>query len=339
MSTNQSLWRRDDGALPNTLALSYAFVAQAIGIALLASTAPALWIIGTVLTGHGLVIAAYLIHDFAHLTVFRRKEHNKRGGAIMSWLCGSAYAPFDRIRKMHVRHHAERTDITLFDAREFVNEGPAWLRTIVYAAEWCYLPAIELIMHYHVVVRPFFNAEYKNERARVVWMALSRIGFFIGLWWLGPQVLIGYAVAYLIMITALFWGDAWAHTYDHHVLEQFDQAIPKSDRDADWDREHTYSNLISERWPWLNLLNLNFGYHNAHHDRPTTPWYKLPEQHYANYPSSPKQVLPYRDLWRTFRINRTRKLSAPDLGEVLDRGHGRADGFMAAHSVSFLSIV
>ncbi|MBK6737512.1 MAG: hypothetical protein IPG64_06160 [Haliea sp.] len=28
---------------------------------------------------------------------------------------------------------------------------------------------------------------------------------------------------------------------------------------------------MSERWPWMNLLNLNFGYHSVHHDRPATP--------------------------------------------------------------------
>ena len=37
-------------------------------------------------------------------------------------------------------------------------------------------------------------------------------------------------------------------------------------------QENTYSNLISTAFPPANLLSLNFGYHNAHHTQPMTPW-------------------------------------------------------------------
>ena len=53
--------------------------------------------------------------------------------------------------------------------------------------------------------------------------------------------------------------------------------------DRDYEQSHTFSNVISIRYPWLNLITLNFGYHNAHHTKPTVPWHELPKLHEALY--------------------------------------------------------
>ena len=42
----------------------------------------------------------------------------------------------------------------------------------------------------------------------------------------------------------------------------------------------------------LNLLLLNFSYHNAHHERPIEPWYRLPALHARLYPGEHHQTLP-----------------------------------------------
>ena len=46
----------------------------------------------------------------------------------------------------------------------------------------------------------------------------------------------------------------------HRKIEQL--------RDREYEQMNTYSNVTSLRHPWLNLLLLNFPYHNAHHEPP-----------------------------------------------------------------------
>ena len=66
---------------------------------------------------------------------------------------------------------------------------------------------------------------------------------------------------------------------------------PDPRRDLRYEYENTYSNLLSERWRWLNLLVLNFPYHNAHHVRPGVPWYRLPALHRSLYGEKDRQVI------------------------------------------------
>ena len=335
---NSGIWRHADGALPNTLALCYVPLAQIAGIALMSQPIWLLWIPGALLAAHAMVIAAYLIHDVAHQSVFASKQVTRVVGEGLSWVCGAAYAPFRRIQHMHIRHHADRADLTLFDPRAFLMRAPAWLRRSVFALEWLYVPAVELIMHYQVVLRPFYNPRYTADRPRVIVVGLSRLVFFAVLWMLGWQVLLGYGLAYMLFLTALFVADAYAHTYEFYLVDDEAEPVPRDGRDAKYDRLHTYSNLISERWPLLNLLNLNFGYHNAHHDRPGTPWHRLPALHAMRYANDDPQILPYKLLWRTFRRNRLKRILAEDPGDI-SVGSGRADAFLGVHGVSFLSIV
>jgi fatty acid desaturase len=51
--------------------------------------------------------------------------------------------------------------------------------------------------------------------------------------------------------------------------------IPK--KSLTYEQSHTFSTPISRRYPWLNLLLLNFSYHNAHHAAMKCPWYNLPQ--------------------------------------------------------------
>ncbi|MDX1696507.1 MAG: fatty acid desaturase [Ketobacteraceae bacterium] len=332
------IWRHADGAVPNTLAFAYVALAQAAGILLMTTGSPLTWLPGVLLTAHSLVIAGYLIHDVAHRSIFRSRELTERVGEILSWICGAAYAPFKRIQLMHMRHHGDRADLALFDPRDFLKTAPAWFRKLIYGLEWCYIPAVELVMHYHVVLRPFFNKAFAHERRRVLFVGATRLLFFAFLWTLSPWALVGYAIAYMLFLTALFIADAFAHTYEFYLIEQASQPVPREGRDAAYDREHTYSNVISERWPWLNLLNLNFGYHTAHHDQPGMPWHRLPQLHAKTYAPDAPQILPYRELWRSFHKNRLVRIEAEDAGDI-GTGPGRADHFLGVHGVSFLSIV
>ncbi len=338
MSKNNRVWRYDDGALPNTLALCYMVIAQISGIILLAVHSPWLFIPAVLLIAHSLVIGGYMIHELAHNIVFKDKRINSFIGECVSWFCGSAYAPFNNIQHMHMRHHGDHADVAMFDHQHFLKQCSPILKRIVYVLEWCHIPAVELIMHYQIVVRPFIREDFKDQRVRVVLMALSRLIFFTMLLFISPAALIAYALAYMIFLKSLFLADAFAHTYPAYIIKNYTDPVPREGRNGDYDKENTYSNLISERWPILNLLNLNFGYHTAHHDRPATPWYRLPEQHTNTYATNAPQVLPYRELWHTFHQNRLACIINDDFGGV-GTGKNRADNFLGVHGVSFLTIV
>lgn len=333
------LWREPEGAIPNTLALAYGVFGQIAGLVLLIQPSAWGWLTGVLLTGHSLIVCAYLVHECAHMTLFRSQQINTRVGELLLWLTGAAYASFARIRHIHMRHHRDRADVVCFDYRALLARLPRWLQHTIYALEWLYIPAIELIMHYQVMLRPFTEPSHESYRARVVMVLVTRLMFFWILFNLSPWALVGYAIAYMAMIQALFIADAFAHTYEEYIVEDPDAPVPGNDRDKSYDKAHTYSNLLSTRLPWLNLFNLNFGYHTAHHEKASTPWYRLPALHRQLFgDTSHAQVLPYRELWHTLHHNRLSRIRAEDYGDV-GQGPQRADGFLGVHGVSFLSIV
>jgi fatty acid desaturase len=154
-----------------------------------------------------------------------------------------------------------------------------------------------------------------------------------------PWALLAYMAAYWMLLQALFLADAFAHTYDAYFVQSADEPVPLDGRDREYDVKHTYSNLISQRRPWLNLLNLNFGYHTAHHEKASVAWHDLPAYHRELYGDGDhEQILPYKDLWKTLHRNRLKRVFVEDYGDV-GSGPNRGDSFVGAHGVSFLSIV
>jgi fatty acid desaturase len=333
------LWRYADGAVPNSLAIGYVFFGHLAGLYAITVSSLVLNLFGTLLIASTLIIAGYLIHELAHSLVFKSRRNNTRFGEMLSWLCGSSYASFDRIRSMHLRHHADRADIACFNHEDYIRSAPGWLRRTIFAAEWLHLPAVELVMHLQVIVRPFRDERYHYQRGRVIATGLSRLLFFCVLFSLNPWSLLFFAIAYLIFLKALFLAEVFAHTYEMYFVSHHKDPVPRDGRNAAYDREHTYSNVVSRRFPWLNLYNLNFGYHNAHHDKPATPWYRLPALQAELYDDGAPQYLPYREVMVSFHKNRTRCILASEHTSGIGEGKGRADGFLGVHGVSFLSIV
>ena len=334
-----SLWREAHGAIPNTIALLYSVLGHILGLALIIQ--PYWWLVipGIVLTGHSMVTCAYLVHEAAHMTLFKARHHNTWLGELLLWITGAGYASFQRVRHMHLRHHQDRADVSCFDYQAFLHKQPGWVQKLVLALEWAYIPAIELIMHAQVIVRPFIEPALKAHRRRVILFGLSRIVFFIALYLASPWALLAYMVAYWFLLQSLFLADAFAHTYEAYYVSEPNQPVPNEGRDRDYDVAHTYSNLVSTRWPWLNLFNLNFGYHTAHHEKASVAWHDLPAFHRELYgEGAHEQVLPYRELFKTLHRNRTKRVFVEDYGAV-GKGPGRGDSFIGAHGVSFLTIV
>lgn len=337
------LYRYADGRLPNSLAIAYALGGYVGGIALLFSSSGWLNAAGTLLLGHAMIVAAYLIHEFAHGTIFAKPRHNELAGEVASWLCGSCYAGFQDLRKKHMRHHVDRADVITFDTKAFLNQRcPAWLRKLVLAAEWAYVPAVELIMHGYVIVLPFItrNEKHRARRRKVALILLLRGVLFGLLAVVSLKAAILYFVAWSIMLTVLRFTDAYQHTYDAFaVLEDGGQIPEDKSRDRVYEQMNTYTNVVSVRWPVLDLLLLNFAYHNAHHEKPVAPWYRLRKLHQELYGAGYGQVLPMRLLLKSFHQHRLRRVIDDDYGVVEPSGAQRADGFYGAVGVSFLTAV
>jgi fatty acid desaturase len=334
------LFRDREAALNNSLVMAWTCLGWLASFVLMAQPAIALNLIGLLLCVHTMVLAAYLIHEAAHHTLFGNHTANHRIGETMSFIAGASYASFERIRHMHIRHHLDRADLACFDFKRLMQRVPG-LRRALEALEWAYLPATELLMHLQVVWRPFLERSQHRYRPRAAAMLVARLGLLtlLGLW--SVKALLLYGLAYLLFLHALNFFDAFHHTFDQYFVEP-DQALPGSDRTAAYEQGNTYSNLISRRWPWLNLLVLNFGYHNAHHQRASVPWYRLPAYHRELYGETGACELPMAELLSTWHRNRVRRVVAADYGGpgADDSGsHGRADDFIGAHGVSFLTVI
>jgi fatty acid desaturase len=331
-----ALFRYPHGALPNSTALGYTLVGFVAGVWLLFSDHWALAAAGVLLTAHALTLSAYFVHEFAHQSVFASAQTNQRWGTFMSWINGSCYAPFAALRRKHMRHHIDRADVLTFDFKRFLRASPRWFQRVVIALEWAYVPAVELIMHAYVVVLPFVKDKRKAERPRVIAIVAVRAAAFALMAWVSVQALLLYAVSYMIMLHALRFTDAYQHTYDAFAVLEEGEIPADKVRDRDYEQGNTYSNLVSVAHPWLNLLLLNFSYHNAHHERPIEPWHELPRLHAQLFPTQYVQVVAMSRLLKGYHRDRIGRVVSDDYGEVRA---GDFDRFIGAVGVSFLTAV
>jgi len=335
----KSVFRYEDGVWPNVAALAFTVLGWPVGIALLGQANGWLNALGVLLVAQTLVWSAYFIHEFAHYAIFKTAQANERWGTLMSWINGSCFASFADLRRKHMRHHVERADVITFDAQAFLRAHP-FIRRTVLALEWAYIPAVEFVMRGFVIAMPFMGEKKKAARGRVIGIALVRLAAIVALGWWSLKALVLYALAYLVFVTVLRFADCFQHTYDAYPILD-DTPIPKDKvRDRAYEQANTFSDVVSLDAKWLNLVWLNFGFHNAHHERPTAPWYRLPAFHRELYPDDYAQVVTVRELLRSFHINRVKRVLASNYGGVMPPGTpGRADGFLGAVGVSFLTAV
>ncbi len=333
-------FRYPDGVGPNTAALAFTLLGLPAGVALLGAAPWWLNAIGFVLVVLALTWSAYFIHEFAHQAIFKTAAANERWGTLMSWLNGSCFAKFADLRRKHMRHHIERADVITFDARAFLLRAPAWFRNTVLALEWAYIPAVEFLMRGFVIALPFRDARKKAARGRVLGIAAVRIAAFVLLGWWSLKALLLYALAYLVFVTLLRFADCFQHTYDAYPILD-DEPIPNDKvRDRVYEQANTYTDVVGLDNFWLNLVWLNFGFHNAHHERPAAPWHRLPAFHRECYAQDRTQVLTVPELLRAFHVHRVRRVLSGDYGQVAAVGTPRrADGFVGAVGVSFLTAV
>jgi len=327
------VFRYPDGRMPNALAFLYAGGGYVLGIAGLFATAWWLNVLATVLLAHALVIAAYLIHECAHNTIFADNRRNARLGAALMWLTGASYGRYEDIRHKHFRHHVDRADVVAFDFRPLLPRFPRLFRLIL-MLEWAYVPAVDLMMHALVIVLPFRLESRRDRRVHVLTVLLLRGALFalLGAWSIKALTL--YALAYLLFLHVMRFMDVHQHTYEVWETLERQRAAQDARFDHEYEQRNTFSNPISLRHPWLNLLTLNFGYHNAHHVRPTAPWHRLPALHRALFDDDRRQVLSFGALLASYHRQRVARILN---GDAPDSANAGQPVFTGVVGVSFLT--
>jgi fatty acid desaturase len=333
MAKLSSYFRFEDALIPNTIAWIYILAAYIIGFYAIMSDALIYNLAGTVLLAHSMVISAYFIHECAHDSLFKKNRHNRLFGEIFLWIAGASYSDYEAVRHKHVRHHMDRADIVSFDFRTRLLEYPKLLK-VIQALEWMYIPALEIMMHTLVLILPFVKESRKHLRTRVITVLVLRITFFTVLASISMKVLVFYPIAYMLFLTVMRFMDVHQHTYDLYETLDQKRGDEVKQYDSVFEKHNTYSNLISRRYPWLNLLVLNFSYHNVHHDQQMQPWYRLPKLHQELYGKDDSQVLLFKNLIESYhRYRVARIINSDPTGMDVHKGKD----FIGVDGVSFLT--
>ncbi len=320
----------------------YAAGGYALGIAGLFHSSWAVNVAAMLLLAHAMTIAAYMIHECGHNLVFRRIADNAKLGRVLSWLCGAAYGTYEDMRYKHFRHHVDNDDVVWFAYDDLFKRHP-FLTNITRALEWAYVPAHDLIMHFVMVFTSFIIPQRRDQRLRNVVVILIRSGIFIAALVFVPKVAILYMLAYLIMMHILRFMDSVQHDYPYSTsLFETSRAPHKGDKA--WEQEHTFSNVLSLRFPKLNWLTLNFGYHNAHHADMNQPFYRLPALHAEMTANDPAFVILFASQLKLYHNNRVSRIYNPqpegypqgrDYLRVAQTGSGPIGGNAASFLTSF----
>ena len=205
-----------------------------------------------------MTIAAYMIHECGHNTVFVRHSDNATLGRIMSWLCGAAYGTYEDMRYKHFRHHVDNDDVVWFEYDDF-SRGTRYSLAFSRYSSGSIFPRHDIVMHVVMVFTSFIIPQRRDQRRRNVTVIVIRGGIFLALLVFFPKVALLYVLAYLLMMQALRFMDMLQHDYPYNAT-LFDYADPPHKGDFEWEQEHTFSNPISLRFEKLNWLTLNFGF-------------------------------------------------------------------------------
>lgn len=332
-----TLFKVRDAVAPNVAAIGYTFLGHAAAVILLVHGGAAAGTAGFLLIVHTLLLSGYLMHEAMHETLFHSTAAHSRLGTALSWLNGGGYAGFHALQRKHLHHHYDRIDPVSFDYRKVLQEKPA-LRSLVLALEWAHLPAVELLLKAEGMLRPFRAAGERRDRARVIGLLAARLGATALLAAASLRALALYLAARLLFVVTLRFFDAFHHTFDMEVVPDYEVAFGAAPgRTRDYEDGHTYSNLLSTRWPRLNVLVLNFTYHNAHHLRPGVAWHRLPEIDRRLCAEPPARQLPVRRLLADFHRFRLERILGTQ-AVVAPAEPGGRERFVGAVGVSLLTL-
>jgi sphingolipid 4-desaturase/C4-monooxygenase len=189
-----------------------------------------------------------IIHDATHNLIFRNKSWNKMVAILADLPNLTAGAMGFRV--YHLKHHSHQGDFE-WDA-DLANH---WEARLV-GNKW-YRKALWLMFF------PFFQLT-RPPRIKAITMCDR--------WFL---VNLACAAAYNVSVV-YFCG--WAGLF--YLVLSFFFSIGLHPVGARWIQEHYTNDPEQETYSYygpINLLCLNMGYHNEHHDLPSIPWNNLPK--------------------------------------------------------------
>jgi fatty acid desaturase len=317
----------------NSLALSYTFLTYGLGVFLLLLPSWGWNGVGVVLVVHGLVLSATFTHELIHGNIF--KEHrqlNAFWGRVMTHLNGACYAPWEDLVSHHFNHHIHHGDFVGFDPAVYFKAMHPWLRSLYMALEWIYFPLFEFELRWRIILAPLFQTEKRKLLLRNLSLMIYRTILFALLGWYSPQGLLLYGITYISFVNLMRFADAFHHTYEYVIMGN-----PIPQRDRIYEQAHTFSNLVSTRFPWLNLLFLNFGYHNAHHHNMSVPWHELPKLHQAVFGGVSGGIMPLPILAGNYHKFRLQRLFSGQGDATLETPESGLVGFTGGIAVSFLT--
>ena len=179
---------------------------------------------------------------------------------------------------------------------------------------------------------------------RNISVILIRGGIFFTVLFYYPKAGFLYLVAYMIMMHILRFKDGVQHDYGGNPT-LFEENPESRYGGRPTEQAHTFSNPECIKYNWPNYFTLCFGFHNAHHQRPTVAWYNLPDYHRKQFGVDPANVIPFRvqlQMYHKYRVPRVTDsggelddLPTPWEGEYLERA--RAGRIYGGNVVSFLN--
>ncbi|MDB6060979.1 MAG: fatty acid desaturase [Verrucomicrobiaceae bacterium] len=329
-------FRHSDGFWPTFLALFYVATMYIGGFALLINSHWLGWLFGVFAVAHSLVIASYLVHECAHNAIFIDAKHNEVLGRALLWINGACYGDYAAIRHKHMRHHVDRADVIAVDYRELLLRH-CWLQKIIVALESIYVPAVDCLMHALVIVLPFSTPTYRTQRRRIIICTAVRGAALLALLIYAWPAFVGYLFAYLLFEVVLRTMDMHQHTFE--VFTNLDKPRDQVLFDHDYEQRNTFSNTLG-RGVLTNLLVLNFGFHNAHHEKPTLPWYRLPALDRELFCADTPQSISFLDIIESYRSFRIQRVMNADHGDLANDGNQPQQiGFVGVLGVSFLTAI
>jgi fatty acid desaturase len=135
--------------------------------------------------------------------------------------------------------------------------------------ESCYIPALFFVVKFEAL-RHEMSAGAGGRLGAAAGLGL-RLAAVAALALIRPEALLWFVVAVFARIHCIRFFDAFQHIFEHGDLA-------RRSRHGGWtyEQRHTFSFPVFKEFTFLNLLSLNFAYHNAHHAVPHCPWYNLP---------------------------------------------------------------
>ncbi|NOR18945.1 MAG: fatty acid desaturase, partial [Xanthomonadales bacterium] len=236
-------------------ALLYAVSGYFLGLYGLFSANWLVNIAATLWLAHAMVIAAYMIHECGHNTVFKSNDNNARLGRFLNWICGSSYGKFEDIRYKHFRHHMDNDDSVWFVYDDFWEQRP-WAARVTQFFEWFYIPMHEFLMHFMLIFSSFIIPQRRDQRTRNIIVILVRGGVFFSVLFFYPKAAFLYFVAYILMLQVLRFMDSLQHDYGSNPI-LFEKDAPSRYGGRANEQAHTFSVPLSMKYIPINWLTLN----------------------------------------------------------------------------------